>query len=73
MRYLNQMGYCWRLGERAYRRMLKDTIASGYVAELESYGGKLLGKIESVTDLGASEAGQMLEDVVRKAKVRKAK
>jgi len=61
MRYVTCMGGLWRLGERAYRRMLKDMVR-GCVEDLNAYG-KRLGDAENVTDLHADEAEDILRDL----------
>ncbi len=61
MRYVTCMGELWRLSERAYRRMLKDTV-DGCAADLSGYG-KRLGLVKNVTDLNAEEAEYLLREL----------
>lgn len=61
MRYVTCMGGLWRMGGRAYRRMLKDVV-KGCVESLDAYGIRL-GETKNVTDLQPDEAKDILRDL----------
>jgi hypothetical protein len=71
MKIVTNMGYVYRLSEKAYRRVLRQ-ISQDKNIDLDKEG-TLLGCIESdVTDLSAEEAKDLLElqrkEVTRKIK-----
>lgn len=60
MKYLSEMGYVYRLTDKAYLEFVTDR-AQGLAMPIELFG-KCLGRIRSITDATPSEFELMMDD-----------